>query len=100
MGSDKALIPFRGKPMITHVIEQVRDLERWLAGFPADSMLELDYASIADHFTDADLTFDESAADVRASLEALEWGDGEASREAYVRVAGRWAARQALTFAN
>ena len=26
MGSDKALIPFRGKPMITHVIEQVRDL--------------------------------------------------------------------------
>lgn len=82
------------------VIEQVRDLERWLAEFPAGSMLELDYASVADHFADANLTFDESAEDVRESLEALERGDGEASRIAYGRVSGRWASRQALTFAN
>jgi hypothetical protein len=82
------------------VVDQVRDLERWLAVFPAGSMLELDYATVADHFIDADLTFDESAADVRESLEALERGDGEASRTAYGRVAGRWASRQALAFAN
>ena len=82
------------------VIDQVRDLERWLAGFPAGSMLELDYSTVADHFPDGDLTFDESAADVRESLEALERGDGEASRSAYARVAQRWASRQALTFAN
>jgi hypothetical protein len=63
-------------------------------------MLELDYATVADHFIDADLTFDESAADVRESLEALERGDGDASRTAYARVAGRWSSRQALTFAN
>ncbi len=82
------------------VVDQVRDLERWLAEFPAGSMLELDYATVADHFADADLTFDESAADVRESLEALEHGDGDASRVAYGRVAGRWASRQALTFTN
>jgi hypothetical protein len=82
------------------VVEQVRDLERWLAEFPAGSMLELDYATVADQFADADLTFDESAADVRKSLEALESGDGEASRTAYGQVSRRWASRQALTFAN
>ncbi|MFV9672553.1 MAG: hypothetical protein ACNYZH_04950 [Acidimicrobiia bacterium] len=82
------------------VIDQVRDLERWLAEFPAGSMLELDYATVADHFADGDLTFDESAEDVRESLEALESGDGDASRAAYGRVSRRWASRQALTFAN
>ena len=74
------------------VVDQVRDLERWLADFPAGSMLELDYGTVADHFPDGDLTFDESASDVRESLEALERGDGEASRMAYARVAPRWAA--------
>jgi hypothetical protein len=82
------------------VVDQVRDLERWLAEFPAGSMLELDYATVADNFADADLTFDESAEDVRRSLEALESGDGEASRAAYGQVSRRWASRQALTFAN
>lgn len=82
------------------VVDQVRDLERWLAEFPTGSMLELDYGTVADHFPDGDLAFDESASDVRESLEALERGDGEASRIAYVRVAQRWASRQALTFAN
>jgi len=82
------------------VIDQVRDLERWLAGFPAGSLLELDYSTVAGHFPDGNLTFDESALDVRESLEALERGDGEASRTAYARVAQRWASRQALTFAN
>ena len=82
------------------IIDQVRDLERWLAGFPAGSMLELDYSTVADSFSDGSLTFDESALDVRESLEALERGDGEASRAAYARVAQRWAGQQALTFAN
>lgn len=82
------------------VVDQVRDLERWLAGFPAGSMLELDYSTVADFFPDGALAFDESASDVRESLEALERRDGEASRIAYTRVAQRWASRQALTFAN
>ncbi len=82
------------------VIDQVRDLERWLAEFPAGSMLELDYDTVAAHFSDGELTFDESASDVRESLEALERGDSVASRTAYARVASRWAGRQALTFAN
>jgi hypothetical protein len=82
------------------VVGQVRDLERWLAGFPVSAMVELDYGSTADRFPDTDLTLDESAVDVRESLEALERGDGGAARRSYSRVAERWAARQALTFTN
>lgn len=82
------------------VVDQVKDLERWLAAFPAGAMLELDYADVAERFSDNALAFDESAVDVRESLEALERGDGDASRRAYARVAGRWASRQALAFAN
>lgn len=82
------------------VIGHVRDLERWLVEFPTLSMCELDYGTVADQFSDGDLTFDESASDVRESLQALERGDGEASRDAYIRVATRWAGRQALTFVN
>jgi hypothetical protein len=97
---DWAIRVLDGAGFAEPVIDQVRELERWLAEFPAGSMLELDYATVAAHFSDGDLTFDESAADVRESLEALERGDGAASRTAYARVASRWAARQALTFAN
>ncbi|MGB9357529.1 MAG: hypothetical protein WCC01_03135 [Acidimicrobiia bacterium] len=82
------------------VVDQVRDLERWLAEYDTGSMVELDYGTVASHFPDGALTFDESALDIRESLEALERGDGEASRAAYTRVATRWASRQALTFSN
>ena len=82
------------------IVDQVRDLERWLAEYDATAMLELDYGTVASHFPDGDLTFDESALDVRESLEALERGDAAASRTAYTRVAARWASRQALTFSN
>jgi hypothetical protein len=82
------------------IVDQVRDLEQWVGRFPAGSMLELDYASVAEDISAAELTFDESAADVRESLEALERGDAAAARDAYMRVAGRWAQRQAVMFAN
>lgn len=82
------------------IVEQVRDLEEWIGGFSAGSMLELDYGAVADDTPSGDLTFDESAAEVRESLEALERGDAAAARDAYMRVAGRWARRQAVMFAN
>lgn len=82
------------------VVEQVRDLEQWIAEFPADALIELDYADVADLFTDGEVTFDESAVEVRNSLEALERGDMDEAGEAYMSVAGRWAQRQALTFSN
>lgn len=82
------------------IVEQVRDLEQWISRFPPGSMLELDYGTVADDAPAGELTFDESATEVRASLEALERGDAEGARDAYMQVAGRWAKRQAVMFAN
>lgn len=82
------------------VVERVRDLERWLAGFTADALVELDYGAVSASFAEGDLVFDESAEDIRASLLALEADDFDVSREAYERVARRWATPQSYTFSN
>ena len=82
------------------VISRVEDLEAWLRGFGADSMVELDYDSVASLFPQGELAFDDSAADVRESLLALERGDFSDSRGAYERVARRWADAQAYTMSN
>ncbi|MEZ5174898.1 MAG: hypothetical protein R2823_01665 [Acidimicrobiia bacterium] len=81
-------------------IEHLTDLDGWLAGFSADSMLELDYGRVATVFATGELVFDESAGDIRDSLLALERGDFPASGEGYQRVARRWASPQASTFTN
>jgi len=82
------------------VVEQVRGLERWLAEFSVDAMVELDYAGVAAWFDADELAFDESAAEVRKSLEALERGDYEEAGEFYTTVAARWAPAQAVAFSN
>ncbi len=82
------------------VVERVGDLERWMADFGPDSIVELDYASVARTFSDADLALDESVDDIRSSLLALEQGDYELSQDSYERVARRWAVAQAYTFTN
>jgi hypothetical protein len=82
------------------VVERVHDLDRWLAGFTADALVELDYGAVSASFPEGDLVFDESADDLRASLLALEADDLEASREAYERVARRWANPQSYTYSN
>jgi hypothetical protein len=82
------------------VVDRVHDLERWLAGFTADSLVELDYGAVSASFPEGDLVFDESAGDIRTSLLALEADDFDASREAYERVARRWATPQSYTYSN
>jgi hypothetical protein len=82
------------------VVEEVQDLIRWLRPFPRQSLLQLDYGDVADLFDETELALDESAADVAASLDALERGDFEASGVHYGRVAARWAHAQSLVFAN
>jgi hypothetical protein len=82
------------------VIERVNDLERWMAEFGPESMIELDYALVARTFSDADLALDDSVDDIRTSLLALESGDYEESQDAYEKVARRWAVAQAYTFSN
>lgn len=82
------------------VVDQVRDLERWLREFPSDAMLELDYASVAGLFTDGDLVMDDSVEKVAASIDALERLDYEAAGRLYAEVAGHWAQAQALMYVN
>jgi hypothetical protein len=82
------------------LIDEVIELERWLQDFAAVGMLELDYHSVAALFSGADLAFDESAAEVRRSLDALNRLDYEEAGLAYAEVAGRWAPTQALAYVN
>ena len=89
-----------GAGFAEQVIDRIQALERWIAEFSADAMIELDYGDVARTFPDAELVFDESADDVRASLLALEADDFEASRDAYTKVARRWAATQSYTLSN
>ncbi len=82
------------------VVDHVRELEGWLTDFSAEAMLELDYARVARMFGEIDLALDESAVDVRESLEALERGAFDEAGEHYASVAGRWSAAQSLTYGN
>jgi len=82
------------------VVERVQDLERWVAGFTANALVELDYGAVSASFPEGDLVFDESADDIRTSLLALEADDFDASRAAYERVARRWANPQSYTYSN
>ena len=82
------------------VVGQIRALESWLDGFPAEGLLELDYAGLGKLFSEADLALDESAADTAASLLALEQGNYDEAGLFYGNVARRWGRLQSLTFAN
>jgi hypothetical protein len=82
------------------VVGQLRSLASWLEDFSADAMLELDYGSVADLFSEGDLVLDESAADVAASLLALEQGDLERAADFYQILMRRWSRAQSLAFSN
>lgn len=82
------------------VVAQVQGLESWLEEFPGDAMLELDYAGVAQLFSEGDLVLDESAADAAASLLALELGNYDEAGSFYNAIARRWSRAQSLAFAN
>jgi hypothetical protein len=71
-----------------------------MQGFPAGSMLELDYADVSDLFDPQDLVFDDSVELVRRSVDALADGDMMAAGENYGRVVSRWAPAFSVTFSN
>ncbi len=82
------------------VVGQIRSLSSWLDEFPDDGMLELDYGRVADLFADGDLVLDESAADIAASLLALEHGDFAEAGQHYETLVRRWSRPQSLAFSN
>jgi hypothetical protein len=81
-------------------VVQVHDLIEWLRPFPDDALVELDYGGAASLFSEGELATDETAAELAASLAALQRGDFEEAGEQYSRVAARWSHAQSLTFAN
>ncbi len=82
------------------IVEPVTELLEWVDAFSDDAVLELDYGGVATLFSSADLALDESAADVAASLDALEEEDYDTAGEHYSEAASRWAHAQSLAYAN
>ena len=82
------------------IVEPVSELLEWVNAFSDDAVLELDYGGVAALFSSADLALDESAADLAASLEALEEEDYDRAGEHYGEAASRWAHAQSLAYAN
>lgn len=97
---ERALIALREAGFDGSVTDDVEELAEWLEDFPEDSMVELDYGGVARLFPENELVLDESAAELWASIEALEVGDLEEAMERYGTVASRWAPAVAVTFSN
>lgn len=97
---ERALIALKEAGFDTSVTDDIEELVEWLEDFPEDSMVELDYGGVAELFGEGDLVLDETAADIWASIEALETGDLEEAAERYGVAASRWAPAVAVTFSN
>ena len=96
----RALVILQAAGFQDAVIDQVQELHSWVTGFDDGSLLELDYGGVADLFSDGALALDETAADIQASLSALEAGNLDAASDHYAKAATRWAHAQALTYLN
>lgn len=96
----RGLVILQGAGFQDAVIDQVQELYNWVVSFDADSLLELDYGGVAELFTDGALALDETAADIQASLSALEAGNLDEASDHYAKAASRWAQAQALTYMN
>jgi len=82
------------------IVAPVEGLVSWLSEFAKDSVVELDYGTVAQLFDDGDLVLDETAADVTSSIEALAAGDLDRASDHYALAAGRWAEAQARVYSN
>ena len=80
--------------------EELAQLADWLAQFPEDSMVELDYADVSDLFDPQELVLDDSVELVEASVDALSEGDMMRAGENYGRVVSRWARAFSVTFSS
>lgn len=86
--------------VLTGPAEELAHLAEWLAPFPEDSMVELDYAEVSELFDPQDLVLDDSCELVQRSVTALAEGDMMKAGESYGRVITRWAPAFSLTFSN
>jgi hypothetical protein len=97
---DWAVATLAGVEAMEHVVNEVRELRRWLGEFPTTSMVELDYWTVAAMFSEADLVMDDSADEIRTALQALERGSVASALRRYDRVSMRWAESLAISSSN
>jgi len=96
----RALVILQSAGFQDAVIDQAQELSNWIDGFEDTDMLELDYGGVAELFSDGSLALDETAADIQASLYALEAGNLDKASDHYGKAAARWAHAQSLTYMN
>lgn len=82
------------------VTEAVRELLEWLAGFPEDGLMELDYASVATIFSHEELLEDHSSAEVWVCLDALAAGDVVRAGSVFGTLTDRWTQARAHEVVN
>lgn len=87
---ERALAILEGSWIDAAVTEAVRELLEWLAGFPEDGLLELDYASVAGIFSHDELLEDHSASEVWVCLDALAAGDVVRAGTVFGTLTDRW----------
>lgn len=82
------------------ITEMVRDLGEWLADFPGEGILELDYGTVAGSFTDEELEQDRSAGEIWECLGAVESGDLVGAGRIFSRLSERWSGARAFEAVN
>lgn len=75
---------------VPQVTELVKTLERWLLSFDRQSILQLDYASVATLFTPDELADDASAFHVSSAISELADGNGDSATFHYLKADERW----------
>ncbi len=97
---DRGLRILREAGMAESQCEPVADLLDWISEFSYDSVIELDYGTVAELFSHESLSVDRSAAEMWSVLEALAEGDYEVSAGRYNDLAAWWNRVKSLESAN
>lgn len=97
---ERALEVLEGSWIDASVTDAVRELLEWLAGFPEDGLMELDYASVASIFSDEELLEDHSSAEVWVCLDALAAGDVVRAGSVFGTLTDRWTQARAHEVVN
>lgn len=97
---ERAMEILEGSLIDESMIAAVRELGGWLGEFLEEGILELDYGSVAQMFSDDELVEDTSAAGVWACLESLEGGDVVRAGRIFGDLTERWTDIRAREIVN
>jgi len=87
-------------PIPRPVVEEIESLRDWMAVFPEEGLVELDYGGVSELFDREDLIDDESADDLWAALDAVAGQDWDKAGVYYGILMQRWMALVAISHSN